>query len=44
MDIVMPVSYLRGNKNNVEAGAELPDGLGRVDLKMGHNSPVLYNC
>ncbi|MGN0373657.1 MAG: lipocalin-like domain-containing protein [Enterocloster sp.] len=44
MDVTTPVSGLRGNKNHIEMWADLPDGLGKVELSMKQDAPVLYNC
>ncbi len=44
LDVTTPVSYIRGNADTVECGTDLPDGAGRIDLKLKCTGPVLYNC
>ncbi|MGN0158937.1 MAG: lipocalin-like domain-containing protein [Brotaphodocola sp.] len=44
MNVTTPVSCMKGNKDHVEAWADLPDGHGRIELVMDQNGPVLYNC
>jgi hypothetical protein len=41
MNVVTPVSCIKGDKNHVIAWAELPDGRGRIKLDMEHKGPVL---
>lgn len=44
MDVETPVSGMKGNKDHIEAWAELPENRGRLHLYFQHRGPVLYNC
>lgn len=44
MDVETPISGMRGDKNRIEAWADLPDKKGKIHLYFRHRGPVLYNC
>lgn len=44
MDVSTPVSYMRGNQEHIDMGADLPENKGYIELSLDEKGPVLYNC
>jgi predicted secreted hydrolase len=44
MDISCATSGIKGTLDNMDLWGELPDGKGKVEVKITRHGPVLYNC